>query len=226
MEDVGTNSIGGGLMVIGVDLDGVLANFNAAYTKLIKDFTGIELPKDGPDYPTSWCYEREAGVTKAQEDRIWKEGILSSPTFWYQLPAYAHTPNALYRLLTSFKPVYFITSRSGKNCQAQSAAWVRDQWFSYSKSLVQPLPAVCVVPSHKNKIDVLKGLAVTHYIDDRLDTMYLMATQRLNTKLFLLDQPWNRNDANEQSIIAAQKNDEWNYKRIKSVEEFLTEVGV
>lgn len=176
---------------VGIDIDGVLADFNTAYKRKIEArFPHIKCPDyDRACYPTEWAWERALGLTKDQEDEVWEKDILSSPTFWYMIPRYPWTREALDRASTSQVDVYFVTSRSGKRCKAQT-----EDWLASSSTENTWYPTVNVVTSHKKKIEVLDGLSVGFYIDDRLDTLKLIAKELPKLNLYCFDQPWNRED--------------------------------
>lgn len=196
------------MSIIGCDVDGVLADFNTSYGMRMFSRFGTDVPSyNRASFPSSWHWEREVGLTQSQEDEIWKEDILTSGEFWLNLPRYPWTKTTVTRLSELTHPVYFITSRSGKECKKQTEEWL---WGCQKQETW--VPTVCVVQSHKLKIDVINGLSITHYIDDRLDTMELLAGNT-KAKLYLFDQPWNRDKEIGKRV-----------KRVKEIEEFLKEV--
>ncbi len=197
------------MVIPAVDVDGVLACFNTSYRELIKKHTGIETkPVNRENFPDCWDYDIAAGVTKEQSREMWKH-IATSDTFWRKLPPYEWTEKTLNRLLSGSGPVYFITSRCGQHAQKQTQEFLERYATNANVS-----PSVLVVSSHEKKIPLINGLGITHYIDDRMDSMKLFLGN-VDAKLYLFDQPWNREPLPSNKI-----------KRIVEMGEFLDEVGL
>ena len=58
---------------IGIDIDGVLANFESGYAPLLTKHSGIQFPRLGqPDYPDEWDWDLAAGVTQEQISAAWE----------------------------------------------------------------------------------------------------------------------------------------------------------
>ncbi len=184
--------MGLGRPIVGVDLDGVLASFTGSYAYLLNKQVGNKLfdlyeTRFGPTaWPTEWDWEH--GVSKEQKRNVWEQ-ISKSSSFWALLSAYDWTREAVNQLSlgrSKWDGLYFITSRTGINPQSQSQYWLNNQ------AMLAWNPSVLVVSKHEDKLPLLKSLHITHYIDDRWDTMKLLSESGLKTNLFLFDQPWNR----------------------------------
>lgn len=187
--------------VLGVDLDGVLADFNRAYVKLIHEHTGIQLPTCNREcYPDVWGYDKAGGVSRDQERALWKL-ISQSNTFWASLPPYPWTRDALKMLNLSRVEnggLYFITSRPGRSAQSQSIYWINDN------SMLGWTPSVLVVNKPEKKMPLIEALGVTHYIDDKWETMQLLSEKLPFVKGFLFDQPWNRAQGSIEGITRVE----------------------
>ena len=188
---------------IGVDVDGVLANFNVGYKALIERHTPLRLPDISDYYPTTWHYEKAAGISPADEARIWGE-IRESSTFWLGLSPYPDTLSVLDRLsvLGLSHDIYFITSRVGRECKSQTERWLRyNGWASVASPTV-------LISSEKGLC--CKALKLTHYLDDRNENVADVLAESPETQTFMLAQPWNQQQGSA--------------PRIPSVAEFLEEV--
>lgn len=169
-------------MMIGCDIDGVLADFNSAYLKALIDVSGRELE---PTY-TRWDWDIECGYTKTESNRAWEEHIIHSDRFWRKLRPLPGAREALMQLNALAKEghgVYFITNRSfGIKPRYQTEQWLYEGGMDY--------PAVILAAE---KAPILGALGIQWYIDDRLDTMNDLQIQHFRTKhYYLLDQPYNR----------------------------------
>lgn len=151
-------------MRIGVDIDGVLANFTDSYTDLLTKETGITFPRFCAEWPTEWYFDRAAlnqhytpEAAKAVEKRVWNH-IMSSD-FWAHLHALPGAIDVLAELRDSGDQVYFITSRPGKNAKALTEYWLRMHGMDN--------PTVLVVSSEPAKGHIAKGLVLEAFIDDK-----------------------------------------------------------
>lgn len=178
---------------LGVDLDGVLANFTDAYAKLATERTGIQFPKMSADWPRSWYWDRDAGVSKEDEKAIWQE-ITEGNTFWYRLeplPGAHDTIRCLEKLVRQGHDVYFITNRMGRQAKTQTEQWLYNLGMNY--------PTVLVA---SDKLPIIKSLGIDFYIDDKPETVHEIAEANLDQmiagghpvvgKLYMKDMAYNR----------------------------------
>ena len=138
---------------IGIDVDGVLADFRAAFHKAAKDCLGR-----GVDAPA----DLKSPLALAQKDvkRVWEE-IGKTPNWWMTLAPYE--PDQIARLYNLTRAagweVFFMTNRpasAGDTAQFQTQWWIERHGFY--------LPAVMTVPGSRG--DVANGLRLDLVIDD------------------------------------------------------------
>lgn len=191
------------MAVIGVDVDGIVANFEAGYAPLLTQTTGIEFPRLGEaGWPDTWFWERAAGVTKEQESVAWDQ-IKASNDFWFNLPAHAGAQAFLDELAhySINHDVYFITSRVGKHVKYQTESWLAYHGFEEATVLISSEKGLCC-----------RALKVTHYIDDKNENCAQVVDQSPSTLCYMLAKPYN-------SIEAVPPSG--NFGRIDTLQEFL-----
>jgi uncharacterized HAD superfamily protein len=155
---------------LGIDLDGVLCNFNDSYAAAITKYTGITFPKNSATWPTEWYWERAAGVTKEQESEIWKKDILwEGSEFWYDLdalPEAIKTCGQLNLLAKSGHEVLFLTNRAGHAAKYQTERWLYFHGVDY--------PTVILIA---DKAPLIRLLGIDFFIDDKPETIADVAWQ-------------------------------------------------
>lgn len=166
---------------IGIDVDGILADFNTPFRELVKAQTGISLPEISSNYPDTWYYHKVGGVTNEQDKLLWKT-IANDPCFWENVPEYPDAIGFLERLKLDFyhDDIYFITSRSGDNAKKQTENWLEDLWFNGPTVLISSNKGYCC-----------KALKLTHYLDDRNENCQDVRDTSIDTNGYMLDRPWN-----------------------------------
>lgn len=182
-------------MRVGVDVDGVLADFNEAYIRRMIDSSGRDLFPLRPFDITTWNYPESYGYTDLEVSYAWQT-IKLGGAFWYSLKPYRDTSTALgilSDLMMHGDDVYFITARPGINAKLQTENWIRERF----PHLTRPTVTVLITP-HKGL--AARTLDLTHYIDDRWENCLDVAAAG-KTKTFLMDRPWNwGNDADRRDI--------------------------
>lgn len=173
-------------MILGIDIDGIVASFEHGYAPLLTQVSGIQFPNLGkPDWPTTWFWEREAGVTKEQESKVWNECIIPSTTFWESLPPHLGALDFIGALgdLNYDHDVYFVTNRIGQHVKYQTENWLmRHGWIE------DETPTVII---SGDKGAVCKALKITHYIDDKIENCQDVVIQSPKTQCFMLARPYN-----------------------------------
>ncbi len=162
------------MLKVGVDIDGVLANFTASARTLCK-----ELFNGRPDdslIQTTWAFE-SLGITKEEESLLWRK-IDSIPNWWMTLKPEMDAWLINNLCHDSNYRVVFITNRkngTGLGVDIQSAYWLEDN-FELSHANV-------VISDDKGP--VAKGLGLDYYIDDRPKNVSEVAAAAPNCKTFL-----------------------------------------
>lgn len=185
-------------MVLGIDVDGVLADFNTSFAEAVIEVTGTDLfPKDWREaikdktFPTTWNWDLDAGYTKEQSRKTWEQGILTSSKFWKSLaplPGAVDAIKQFNRMSNEGHEVYFLTHRNGKKAKQQTEEWLYDLGMNY--------PTVLLTG---NKLPVLDNLGVQFFIDDKLATVNEVYRAGVVKHLYLFNSPWN-NEGREKGL--------------------------
>ena len=177
------------MSVIGIDLDGVLANFNSAYVKRVIEVTGEDRfgVIDWQTFPSCWSYDVAAGYTEQQITAVWKS-IKKDPWFWQSLspiPGAIETLEVLDRMRHEGNDIYFITNRPGYGAKLYTERWLA----SYSCSI----PTVII---SANKGLYVTDLGMDAYIDDNTpsanEVMREVREADMLTRVYLRDASYNQ----------------------------------
>lgn len=175
---------------LGLDLDGVLFDFNTAFVNLARQYyPDLKCKEPSALWPTSWDYMNDH-LSEAEIDVLWRFVCHESVDFWAKLPRYPWSQELLQHALAdqSFH-IYYITSRPGRNVQLQSEealenlAWATGERFR---------GGVIPVSAHSRKPPLIKALDLTHFVDDKAETVEAAFHTCLNTEIAVWDQPWNQ----------------------------------
>jgi hypothetical protein len=183
---------------LGIDVDGVIADFNTAYIARIHGVTGEN--RFGDDalgladgtWPPVWDYPEAYGYTPKQMKAVWKS-IGQDDQFWRNLQP---LPDVWRKLSLRFHDlreagheIYFITARSGFKVKHQTEHWLEHHGM---------FPSV-LIARDKGMATVLLGLDA--YIDDRLsncnETMQAVRFRGMLTRVYLKDAPYNQGPTGE-----------------------------
>lgn len=150
-------------MRIGFDVDGVLAEFQAAYQDLVVKVTGRDMfLSNDKNNPPCWDWPQYRGYSNGEIQKVWMF-ILSNSRFWYDLETTRFARNCASRLTTLFDndnnahEVYFITDRPGIKAKHQTERWLRE-WFDLDNATVIVTP---------DKGVAARLLKLDAYIDDK-----------------------------------------------------------
>lgn len=164
---------------IGVDIDGVLANFCLAFMDLLVEVTGRDLVPESVKENTRtipiWNWPAHYGYTREEEQRAW-DRVKESDEFWQTLKAMPGATELLDQLNHVNGDVYFVTSRLGNSAKRQTETWLRfyGAWE----------PTVLV--NYGNKGKIAQGLQLTHFIDDNADNCKAVLAEVPACSIYLL----------------------------------------
>lgn len=167
-------------LILGVDIDGVLADFNNGFAERLRTVTGRDLLPEDVDNPPVWLWPAHYGYTPEEENRTW-ENCWADPEFWLNLSARGYIDKFFERLYTVNADIYFITARIGVNVKQQTEQWLEMFGFQF--------PTVLIA---FDKGPLAKALKLTHFLDDRDKNCFDVADLSPETQVFLLDRNYNR----------------------------------
>jgi 5' nucleotidase, deoxy (Pyrimidine), cytosolic type C protein (NT5C) len=176
---------------VGIDVDGVLANFGAAFVDISNKIYPGRVERGW--VPRDWGFDGK--FTPAEIDKIW-ERIRATPNFWLSLSAYPDNIGALARWLAGHKnqDVYFVTSRAdtaGMSVANQTELWIRSCGISKFDNYL----GVMVVPNSEEKATLYQAAGIEWSIDDKPETVQacdLLHPLLAKHRAYLLDRPWNQ----------------------------------
>lgn len=174
-------------MRIGFDIDGVLANFVAAYTPLVIDTTGVDLfqPVDWVDPPVyNWNAHRGYSL---EEIKASYAVIATSEDFWANLKPLegARTLAPMFDNLNHKHEIYFITSRKGINPRKQT-----EGWLAYHLSGTGDIPCALIVKNGMRG-EVVKALQLDAYLDDYYENVTDCLRVAPTTRTYVLSRSYN-----------------------------------
>jgi uncharacterized HAD superfamily protein len=159
-------------MKIGLDIDGVVANFQQA---MIDRLRGTEfevfMPKHWTDWTTYDNGDKEAFLRAFGT-------IETDPNFWLSIPKYGDA-------VFNFTPSVYITKRP-------ISSFVTKAWL---RSVGLPWAPVVTVTRTEEKLDWIRNINATLlngpmvFVEDFADTAVML--NKAGIKCFLLNRPWN-----------------------------------
>jgi hypothetical protein len=139
------------MLRLGIDVDGVVADFRTAFRSLAERELGI-----APD-------DVEADLTKAEVERLWRS-VAATTNWWLTVPPYE--PAQMSRLYAQSRrgrwEIFFLTSRppsAGDCVQLQTQVWLERLGFF--------LPSVLTTPAGARG-EVARSLRLDLAMDDRM----------------------------------------------------------
>jgi uncharacterized HAD superfamily protein len=152
-------------MRLGIDIDGVLADFNTAfYNRLIKVVGRNPFPANyQPTDPPCWEWPTAMGYTYEEEMATWAD-VWDDAYFWQHLNDEQDASETLQQIdklsVIQGHEFYFITNRKGKFVKQQTERWLESRGIYYPTVLISG-----------NKIPIINALKLDAFLDDRLDTV-------------------------------------------------------
>jgi len=173
---------------VGIDLDGVLAQFDAPALELMRQIqpTGIaDVVFDDITHPDTWGWPAKYGVTPATSREFWKRVCTSDTAFWNRLPVTSEVDMSLKRLLDGPDiQTYYVTSRPFAAIAA-TQSWL--DRFGFKGTLI--------VVKSGTKGHVVNALGLHALIDDKMENLTdVLESCKRSCVPILLSKPWNKND--------------------------------
>lgn len=190
---------------IGVDCDGVLANFVKAFIEEANRIWPGKVPKTYEH--KTWDFPTEI-LNKAEANRVWDK-IKATPDWWLTVDAFTENVGALAVFFWTQKnhDIYIVTSRT--ETAGHSVAWQTNKWLeACGIAPVANYLGVIVAPNSDDKAAIYEKLGIEFSIDDKAETVE--QCQQLGQAAFVLDRPWNA-EANLRN-------------RVRNLKEFLDKV--
>jgi uncharacterized HAD superfamily protein len=194
---------------LGIDIDGVLAEFNNGFAKVLRETAGRDLlPKDCSNPPV-WDWPQHYGYSKEEVSTAWAE-VSRGGTFWNDLGVVKGSESFCQDLpACPDDEVYFITARMGLNVKLQTEDWLEFHQLAHN-------PTVLIA---YDKGPLAKSLRLTHFIDDKAGNCSDVLVSSPETHVFLLDRNYNRPEQAGLRILAAK--DKATFQVITDVSEFI-----
>lgn len=171
---------------IGIDCDGVIADFNKSFIPKVIEVTGEDKFPPRPFDIVTWNYPESYSYTPEQTSAVW-EVIKNDPTFWLNLDPYEETQICLEHLASLVEEgheIYFVTNRPGVMAKLQTEDWLNNNGFN-------DFPTVLI---SAQKGEMAHALELDWYIDDKTGNIIDVFEKSPNTNSFLLGRTWNQND--------------------------------
>lgn len=167
--------------LLGFDIDGVVADTMAVFVRIAHDKYGLtHLSKlDMLCYNLYECLGLEKQVI---DDLI---SLTLDEEHTMQIPPVPGAPEVLSEL-ARVAPLRFITARIRPESITQ---WL----FTILPGVPREKITVIASGSAETKLDILNGLEIRYFVEDRIETCRHLKEAGIEPLLF--DQPWNRNEA-------------------------------
>jgi hypothetical protein len=154
-------------MRIGLDIDGVLANFFTSYERAFIEITGRDRfgHDRWPQYiPDDWNWPQNAfGYTQQEASAVWFY-IKNTDDFWCRQ---SPLPGMFSARRLADHELYFITDRPGKGAKRATELWLREYG---------PFENPTVLISRNGKGPIVAGLGLELYIDDKVENIISVQT--------------------------------------------------
>jgi 5' nucleotidase, deoxy (Pyrimidine), cytosolic type C protein (NT5C) len=174
---------------LGLDVDGVLANFTGdgthGFSAVLALTSGRKLfPAEWT--PTSWHWWGVLGYKKSEAEAAW-DYVHRGGLFWQTLKPYEGVGPFLHELtrLPGLR-VTFLTTRAGKGAHAQTLAWLAHYGAQ--------APQVQLCPTTDSKGRLAHALGLTAFVDDYMPNVQAVMDHNPRTIVKLYARLWNAQD--------------------------------
>ena len=192
-------------MKIGIDLDDVMAICAVPYLRRFAERYKVELPDERE---IGWHLLRDMDPYVSPEERDRFRIRLYDGTFFSELEVYEDCPAVLERLVAGGHELYFVTAR------AERRRYITETWLR-EKGLIDYAKAVHLKPTGEFNPDYPRGrydasgsaeykarlaneLTLDAFCEDDVVIAKRLAAE--GVRVFLFDQPWNRDVAGERIV--------------------------
>lgn len=158
------------------DIDGVFADTFRVFVETARDY-GVDVEYEDI---TEYDFREVIDIDEETSNEIIRR-ILDNPLAM-GIPPVKGAVEVLTRLL-QFGPLLFVTARPERESILK---WVEETLHLADTSVIR-LEATC---THKEKLPVLLEYGISYFVEDRLDTCYLLEKTSITPIVF--EQPWNR----------------------------------
>lgn len=176
-------------MNIGTDLDGVIADSDPVYRFFIKKFLGRELKREDV---TSFFYEDCLGISVAEMNRVWD--FFNNEKGWEKIEPVAGAVEFLNKFAVKNK-VFVVSSRPAF-LEKDTKEWLERYEVNYNK---------LILTDGQPKLNAIKNLNISHFIEDRLD--YAQEMAKAGIKVLLFNYPWNQHNEKQPNLYRVEN---WN----------------
>ena len=173
-------------MNIGVDIDGIFANFHYSFSQVANKLFGCPIVEDINEVRAyrweDWGYP----LTKEQHNLVWREIDKNVSDFWFNAKSLVKGSvfDRLELLEQNNHSIYFITTRrntAGKNVLNQTNRWIKKH---------SSLEHFSVIPTTK-KGKILNDIGMDYFVDDYPENLIEATIEAPKCKSFLLVRPYN-----------------------------------
>lgn len=182
-------------MIIGIDIDGVIANSETDYRKTINRLFNLNLKQKDIIF---YKYEECAGLTEEQMCLFFKTFYREGG--WLKIKPIRGAKKFLDKLKKEKHRIIIVTSRPREHIKKETCQWLKKHKMPYAELIF--------LENHKSKHQaaLIRGHKFDYFIEDYYENALDFAQK--GVKVLLVDYPWNR-----------QEKPHPNIKRIKNLQE-------
>ena len=166
-------------MIIGIDIDGVLADSEPLYRQTINRLFNLHLRQKDV---TSYKYEDCAGLTDDQMRLFWKTFYREGG--WLRIKPIKGAKKFLDKLKKEKHRIVIVTSRPRAYIKKETHYWLKKHGMLHSELIF--------LENHKSKHQaaLMRGHEFDYFIEDYYE--YALDLAQRKVRVLLMDYPWNR----------------------------------